>query len=158
MPRQFKLLRRDEYAIDTSALVRLEERKDSSAIWPRFFQLIDDERVKTVRFVTDELLRHSASAANRLRPYHTKFIFPELDALVSAATRLINLYPKMSRPRSERTVADPWVIALAQVDKMSVVTCELSNAKANHIPDVCQSEGVKCLDLQGFLKIEKLFR
>lgn len=154
MPRQLELDRKSEYAIDTSALVRLEERGDS-AIWPKFFGLIRAHRAKTVSYVMDELVRTSATTANRLKPYRSDFIYRDLGDLVSEAARLINLYPGMSRPRSRRTVADPWVIALAQVEGMTVVTCELSNP-AIHIPDVCKKEGVPCRDLAAFIRAEKL--
>ncbi len=155
MPRQLRFHRKNEYAIDTSALVRLEELKDAASIWPNVFALILDQRAKTVAFVMDELVRINANAANRLKQYRADFVYQEVGDLVSEASRLINRYPKMSRPRARRTVADPWVIALAQVEGMIVVTCELSN-RATHIPDVCDKEGLKCIDLQNFVKAEKL--
>jgi predicted nucleic acid-binding protein len=154
MPRQLEFDRKNEYAIDTSALVRLEERRDAK-IWPKFFALISEHRVKTVTFVMDELVRTSATTVTRLKAYRNDFVYRDMGDLVSEASRLINLYPKMSRPRSRRTVADPWVIALAQVEGMTVVTCELSNP-AIHIPDVCKREGVDCRDLDFFITTEKL--
>ena len=155
MPRQLEFDRRSEYAIDTSALVRLEERRDADKIWPKFFDLIRQQRIKTVSYVMDELVRTSAVTAMRLRPYRNDFVYRQLPDLVSEASRLINLYPRMSRPRSRRTVADPWVIALAHVEGMTVITCELANPSI-HIPDACKKEGVECRDLAFLIKAEKL--
>src|ERR1700734_1594014 len=98
MPRQLEFDRKNEYAIDTSALVRLEERRDAK-ILPKFFSLISEHRVKTVTFVMDELVRTSATTITRLKPYRNDFVYRDMGDLVSEASRLINLYPKMSRPR-----------------------------------------------------------
>jgi hypothetical protein len=51
-------------------------------------------------------------------------------------------------------VADPFVIGLAIANKSAVVTEETlsGNLMKPRIPDVCNSLGVRCTNLAGFLR------
>lgn len=57
-------------------------------------------------------------------------------------------------------IADPWLIAIAKKDKLTIVTEEIRNPnlhnpygnKAAKIPDVCDDLMVDCIDMNGFFK------
>ena len=55
-----------------------------------------------------------------------------------------------------RSIADPFVIAVAKVRKMAVVTGEKrkGNPARPKIPDVCAAYGIKCLSLLELMKSE----
>jgi hypothetical protein len=60
-----------------------------------------------------------------------------------------------------RSMADPWVIALAQVNGCTVVTGEVpsDDLKRPKIPDVCRALGIPCSSLlQLFRKEGWVFR
>lgn len=51
-------------------------------------------------------------------------------------------------------VADPFIIARAQINNAIVVTEEKLKKNASKIPNICAHFGIKCIDLQGFLTSE----
>jgi len=56
--------------------------------------------------------------------------------------------------RRSRSVADPFVIALARVQGLTVVSAERASGSPQkpRIPDVCAGLGVKCVPLLGMFK------
>jgi hypothetical protein len=56
--------------------------------------------------------------------------------------------------RQSRSVADPFVIALAHVQGLTMVTAERASGSPQkpRIPDVCAGIGVKCVPLLGMFK------
>ncbi len=64
---------------------------------------------------------------------------------------------------SDREPADPYIIAYAEINCVTVVTDELlkedrsqNNKSGDHIPDVCDALGIDWLYLQDFAAIENL--
>lgn len=55
-------------------------------------------------------------------------------------------------------IADPWIIAIALEERLTIVTSELKNpnlsnltpSKSAKIPDVCQDLNVRCIDMNQF--------
>ena len=61
-------------------------------------------------------------------------------------------HPSMSRARSRKFAADPYVVALAKLQGYTVVADE-SNARPNRkIPGACRKCGVPCLTLSEFIE------
>lgn len=71
-----------------------------------------------------------------------------------AAAQILAQFPQLVNPRRSRSVADPFVIALAQVQGLTVVTAERASGSPQkpRIPDVCAGLGVKCIPLLGMFK------
>jgi hypothetical protein len=69
------------------------------------------------------------------------FAVPHFQALVSEKQRL-----------QGKPVADPFVIACAASREWSVVTQEQHKPHASKIPNVCEHFGVRCTDLEGFMR------
>ena len=61
-------------------------------------------------------------------------------------------------------IADPWLIAIAKKDELTLVTDEIKNpnlnslnpSKSAKIPDVCEQLGVRCISMNHFFKEVKL--
>ncbi len=61
-------------------------------------------------------------------------------------------------------IADPWLIAIALKEKVTIVTNEVKNVNLNtknpsksvKIPDICQQLGVRCITMNEFFKEVKL--
>ncbi|AAM42238.1 PIN domain-containing protein [Xanthomonas campestris pv. campestris] len=53
-------------------------------------------------------------------------------------------------------VADPFVIAAAQVRGFAVVTTEVYKPQAAKVPIICQHFNVRCIDLEQFMAEQKM--
>lgn len=60
--------------------------------------------------------------------------------------------------KGEKTPADPFIIALAEVRKYTVVTREkivqYNKGANNRIPAICKNRGVSCISVEDFFKAE----
>lgn len=85
-------------------------------------------------------------------------MFRELnDALQIEAAQVLARFPRLVGERKLRTSADPFVIALARVEGLPLVTDEKPTGSANrpNIPDVCAAFGIECLGVLDLIKAEK---
>jgi hypothetical protein len=68
-------------------------------------------------------------------------------------TGIINAFPKLIDSSKNRSMCDPWVIALAQLKRCKVVTEESRGSeKRPKIPDVCDALGIKCLRIADLIE------
>lgn len=85
-------------------------------------------------------------------------LFQPLDADVQrATTEILTAFPRLVDSRRDRSMADPFVIALAKVRACTVVTGE-RNAGTNErprIPNVCGSLSIRCIGLLGLMRDKK---
>ena len=84
---------------------------------------------------------------------HVTFVQLE-DEIQSSATEILARFPQLVNTRRSRSVADPFVIALARVKELTVVTAERASGSPQkpRIPDVCADVGVRCVPLLGMFK------
>ncbi len=84
---------------------------------------------------------------------HVTFVALE-DEIQARATEILARFPQLVNTRRSRSVADPFVIALARVQGLTVVTAERGSGSPQkpRIPDVCAGVGVKCVPLLGMFK------
>lgn len=83
--------------------------------------------------------------------------FVESDRRVLEASKdIINQHPGLIKPNSTRSGADPFVIALAEVYGIPVVTYEQSARQnaAPKIPNVCGARGILVASLVDVLRAE----
>ena len=70
--------------------------------------------------------------------------------------RITHDHPGMSRARSEKTPADPYVVALAMVEGYVVVAEETRNRRPSRkIPGVCDKLKIKCVTLDELVASER---
>jgi hypothetical protein len=84
-------------------------------------------------------------------------LFAEPDRQVMEVyTDIINAHPGFLKVNSTKSGADPFVVALAEVRGVPVVTYETPAKQdaAPKIPNVCLVRGVKCVDLVDVLRAE----
>lgn len=80
--------------------------------------------------------------------------FLELDEEVQEAARnVLAEFPELVKQKRHRTVADAFVVAVAQVHGCAVVTNEKAtySPRRPNIPDVCASMSIRCIDLLGLI-------
>ena len=149
------------YCIDTSSLIAAwQERyppEHFPAFWGKMNVLIDQGQLVAIREVLEEMTKRSDELHKWLKQRGE--MFRDLEAPIQLeAARILGRFPRLVGERKLRTSADPFVIALAKVEGMTVVTEEKptgslqSNPK---IPDVCGAIGVPWIGLLDLIKAEK---
>jgi hypothetical protein len=82
-----------------------------------------------------------------------KLFVPLSTEIQEIHTDIINAYPKLIDSSKNRSMCDPWVIALAQVQGCKVVTEESRGSeKRPKIPDVCDALGIKFLRIADLIE------
>jgi hypothetical protein len=141
------------YSIDTCAMVHLRDQTDRARAVASVRALIAAGRLVMCREAWDELEKVDADIFGEFRDVRDAFVWPRTGAdmfpKVGAITRK---YPKCSRPRANRNIADPYVIAYAKEYGHVVVTDEREHRQK--IPVVCRREGIECINLSTLLERE----
>ena len=149
------------YCIDTSSLIAAWQERYPIENFPSFWVKID-ELVQAGRLVSPVEVRTETS--KRSDELHTWLkarpsMFRELDDPVQiAATEVLGRFPKLVGAKKLRTSADPFVIALARVEGLQIVTEEKPTGSIDrpHIPDVCSAFGMPdVMDLLQLIRAEK---
>lgn len=85
-------------------------------------------------------------------------IFRPIDDRVQAAMRsIMKRFDRLVDTKKGRSIADPWVVAQAQVCQAVVVTEEApSGGKSPKIPDVCEALGIPWTNLLEFMRQVKM--
>lgn len=145
--------------LDTSSLRQLEGYYPSR--FPTFWRRFDESAVRGEIASVEEVLKEvrNGAAASHLLTWvecHAGF-FQVPDAAVLDFMRTIFKVPKFQEIVGEKQllkgspVADPFIIAAAQVVKGCVVTEERPKPNSTKIPTICQYFDVPCCDLEGML-------
>jgi Domain of unknown function (DUF4411) len=148
------------YAIDTSAIldgwVRYYPEDVFPSVWERLAGLVSAGRIVAPDEVREELKAKLDSAYKWAKGQAGLFV--PLDAAVqAAATAVLKAHPKLIDNRPNRMSADPFVVGLAQVRGLTVITGERPTNSPNrpNIPDVCRALNVPCFSMMDLFRAEK---
>jgi hypothetical protein len=85
---------------------------------------------------------------------HEQMFIPINGITQQVVRTILQRYPRLLDTRKNRSGADPFVIALAQIEGCTVVTNEVpsDNVLRPHIPDVCTAMGVHWIDFLQMLR------
>lgn len=149
------------YCIDTSALIAAWQERYPPENFPAFWRRIDD-LIETSRLTAPiEVLRETERRSDELHAWLAarKDMFRELDDEIQIeAAKVLAQFPRLVGERRLRTSADPFVIALARVSRLQVVTEEKPTGAAQrpNIPDVCTALGMpSCMGLLDLIRAER---
>lgn len=134
------------YCLDTSALVeswwRLYPPDSFPSFWKRLDEGIANQCIIAPEIVIAELSRQDDDLFDwaKQRPQ----MFAPLDADVQLSQKaIVNQFPRLTMQQKNRSLADPWVIALAQLKQCPVVSMEDPGSDSRpRIPDVCRHLGI----------------
>lgn len=147
------------YCFDTSALINGWHRyyhPDNFPVWSDIEELSHQGRVIATEEVLVELEKQDDDevfAWAIARPQ----IFRPIDEQIQIATsEILRRFPRLVDNRKLRSRADPFVIALAQIEDAAVVTYEdySHNAEKPKIPNVCHALGIPCMTLLHLIRQE----
>ena|SRR3712207_5614930 len=144
------------FCLDTSALVGAWVRAYPPDVFPRLWTTLEELAERGGVVSPDEVRHELAAKADDLHEWaeaHAAMFVP-LDAEQMAATReILAAFPRLVGELAERNRADPFVIALARVRRLTVVTEERGGtATRPRIPLVCQHFDVPCMTTLEFIR------
>lgn len=146
------------YSLDSSGILDVFRHYPPDvfpSIWQRMDIAADDGTMAVVDEVYRELEKKDDTAFQWLKKHRQ--IVVDLDSSIQAAvTEILGKHPRLVDTRRSRSAGDPFVIALARVHKLSVVTGEKPTnvlAKPN-IPDVCAALKIDCIGVLDLFRNE----
>ena len=145
----------DVYLIDTSSWLNIDLRADAEDVWRLVVGLIEQGRIVTCAQVLQEL-RDSPIYMLRLKPYEVALQAGDKNSddptFLLHVGKVTYAHPGMSKATGWKTPADPYVVALAELEGYVVVADE-SNTKrpTRKIPGVCQQRKIRCMTLAQFV-------
>ena len=152
----FKSIEPEVYVIDTSSWVNIDARADAEDVWTLVVTLIEQGRSVACAQVLGEL-RDNPFYLSRLKPYEDALKAGDGNnddpAYLQHVGRITMEHPGMCKPTGWKTRADPYVVALAELEKHVVVADEtLDNRPNRKIPGVCRTRGIRCITLDEFVR------
>lgn len=148
-----------KYCLDTSALiepwVRLYPPDVFPPVWRKLEELVGNGSLRAPVEVRRELERQSDALYEWACT--SEALFVELDAAQAIKSKeIVNAFPNLVKPNSTKSAADPFVIALAEVAGVPVVTYETKAKKtdAPKIPNVCEARKVQVMSIVDVLRAE----
>ncbi|MFH1004932.1 MAG: DUF4411 family protein [Bacteroidota bacterium] len=153
-----------KYSIDTSAILDAWVRHYPYDLFPSFWDKFSD-LAATKKGIAIELIEHEISKKddgchkwfneNNLNDFFWK-ISDEVQNEVINILQNSN-YQQLVEDRKGSYSADPFVIALAKVENLIVVTGEKAsnNIAKPKIPDVCNDLGIECINILELMRKEQ---
>lgn len=146
------------YSFDSSGILDLF-RYYPPDVFPTIWTQMDAAAVGRTILAIDEVYRElekkDDAAFQWLKARRTMIV--DLDTVVQQrVTAILAAHPRLIDTRRNRSSGDPFVIALAQVHGLSVVTGERPSgvpAKPN-IPDVCVALGIPWMNVLSMFRRE----
>jgi hypothetical protein len=154
------------YSIDTSALMTWWIRRYPPDVFPGIVACMEKLTKDGRLFASEYVLKELGEKKDPLFDWANaqRGLFVATDAAVQQrAAQLIAQYPILIDPTAKRPVqADPFVIALAAAQNLTVVTSETyaktktsgKRKQRTYIPDVCVAEGVVPIDFLEMMRRE----
>ncbi len=145
----------DVYLIDTSSWLNIESRADSEDAWRLVVDLIEQGRIVACAQVLGEL-RENPMYGSRLKQYEEALQAGDRNSddpdYLLHVGRITHGYPNMCKATGAKTPADPYVVALAELEGYVVVADESTKRQNRKIPGVCQQRGIRCTTLAQFIE------
>jgi hypothetical protein len=141
------------YLVDTSAWFNIELRDDREHVWEIVYRLVGKQRIKVCPEVFGEIKNDPVYEKLRLREATLKIGLRTANDLeyLTLIGEITHEHPRMCKARSRKRVADPYVIAQAELNGYVVVADESRKQPSRKIPGVCQKRHVRCIDLDQFV-------
>ena len=145
------------YSLDTSALLNAWQRNYPPdlfpTLWDNLDRLISNRLVIASEEVLVELEKKDDEVHGWAKQRPTMFV--PLDGQVQQLVRnILRDYPRLIDNRTNRSGADPFVIALAVTERCTVLTGERpsGNLTRPKIPDVCAAMDVRCIGMVDLIR------
>ena len=149
-----------KYSIDTSAIldgfIRHYPPDVFPPLWGKIEELIAQGLLRATEEVKHELSKKDDDAYKWAKSQQNLFV-PIDTELQLKVKEILGKFPRLVATRRNRSFADPFVIALAQIENSIIITGEKYSGNMNNpkIPDVCRHLDISCINLLELIRIEK---
>jgi hypothetical protein len=151
-----------KYIFDSGPLIDLfrhyyPERFPS--LWQRFYSLVSDGKIISVREVYNEIEAKEDALAYWAKKQKDKLFLPSTSKELQFVSEIFQIrhFQAMIRKQERlqgKPVADPFVIARAKIQECQVVTTESLKDNAAGVPNVCERFSIPYINLEGFMQQE----
>lgn len=147
------------YSIDTSSLVRYSvviPISEDLSLWNSVSTLINKRRmfasVEVKNEIEDLVVRSTIDdeLLNWCRN-HPRLFVRHNNSILSAVKDILSEFPSFVNIQGHRNFADPYVIAIAQINGLTVITEEKKKTNRINIPTICEALEIPCIDMRQFL-------
>lgn len=144
------------YVFDTCAIletwVRNFPRDVAPGLWERLEALMDEGVIVAPDEVFEEIARKEDDVHEWAKARRERLFVPIDDRQAACVREIVNGNPNMLK--SGRNRADPFVIALAEVKSLTVVTEEGLDGSDRRpkVPYVCGLRSVPCTNVVGLMR------
>ncbi len=141
-----------EYSFDTSTIVNGWRRYYPPELFPSLWTNIESLIASGSAVATEAVLWELEKKDDEIHEWaieHSEMFVPIDEFIQYSVTDILGEFPRLLDNRSNRSGADPFVIGLAQINDLIVVTYEekTNSLQCPNIPDVCEELGVRCINL-----------
>ena len=147
-----------KYTIDMDCLAAFF-REDGSynkkifpSLWTKIENMFKDGTIISHREVFNEIKQGNDELVAWAKDNRDAFKEYDLENETEIIRQIGNIEAKFTDQKKETVHADPWLIAQAKVNNLTLITQEGHNG----IPRICKLVKVDCVNLIGFLKKEKI--
>lgn len=144
------------YSIDTNAIIGGRRRYYPPDVFPSLWDKIDLLVDSGELIATEEVLNELAVVDDEIHDWarNRKQMFVPLDEQIQNAVAQIMSNHAIVDMQKQKSICDPFVIALAQIKNCTVITYETPtrNPQRPRIPDVCAALGIEHINFLQFIK------
>jgi hypothetical protein len=147
------------YCIDTSSLIAAWEERYPIDHFPKFWRFMDGAiqagRIVAPRAVHDETKKKSEELHAWLNDRNQMFL--DLDEPTQRELKaILAKHQRLVAEKKQRFAADPFIIAVAKLQSLTIVTEERPTGNMNrpNIPDVCNDYGLTYINLLRLIRAE----
>jgi len=148
-----------QFCLDTSAFINAWNKLYPEDVFPTFWQVLgawcDAGDIIAPKEVLVELEQKDDELHRWAKQHLDIFLDPDED-VQRAVTAILADYPSLVDEKRLRSMADPWVVAQAQVSSATVVSEETPRPSKPRIPDVCVALGIPHTDVVGLMRTKGL--
>lgn len=148
------------YCIDSCSFIDAGERYYPEDIFPAFWSclenLVDEGRLRAPVTLLEELSRKDEEWRKWVYNRESKLIVPPDDRLFEMVKKVVAQYQLQNPPQfnPDKLTGDPFFIALAKCNDMTLITTEQSRPGGFRIPAICRPLGVKTITLLDMIRLE----
>ena len=153
---------KNKYCFDSSVFMtgwRLHYPPNTfQPLWDKLAELIKDGLIIVPKEVEKEMLAGDDDVKTWFKA-NNDCVRAYTAEQIKVVAAIVNKYPRVSQYHKDRARhADPFVVALAKVEKAIVVTYETANGNSNNpsIVSLCKEYGVESCNMSGFFESEGL--
>jgi predicted nucleic acid-binding protein len=145
------------FSLDTSGILDAWVRYYPPDVFPTIWSQMDVSAKNGEIFVIEEVVRELEKKDDGIHGWikeRETIIVPIDDEVQKHVVQIMSKYSRLVDTKKNRSVGDPWVVALALVRGLTVVTGEKAsgNLAKPKIPDVCKDLGLPCVEMVDFFR------